>query len=61
MPSPVFTHQTNAHGGFDTVCGSCLEVVASAQLEEQLSTSELMHVCDPLRLYRISQGRITHL
>jgi hypothetical protein len=56
MPSPVFTHQ---HDGFDSICGSCLEIAASAPREEQLSTSELMHVCDPIRLYQLSHGRIT--
>jgi hypothetical protein len=51
----------NADAAFDSLCASCLEIVASAPREEQLSTSELMHVCDPIRLYQISQGRIIHL
>ena len=59
MPQPVFTHQKNADGNFDSICGSCLEVAASAEKEEQLSRLELMHVCDPVRLYQISQGRNT--
>lgn len=58
MPSPVFTHQKHADGGFYSVCASCLEIAASAPREEQLSTSELMHACDPIRLYQISQGWI---
>jgi hypothetical protein len=58
MPSPVFTHQKNADGGFDSICASCHEIAASAPREEQLSTSELMHVCDPIRLYQVSHGRI---
>jgi hypothetical protein len=61
MPSPVFTHQKNADGGFDSLCANCLEIAASAPREEQLSTLELMHVCDSIRLYQISQGRITAL
>ena len=59
MPSPVFTHRMNADGGFDSICGSCLDFVAEAPTEEQLSTLDSLHVCDPIRLYKASQGRIT--
>ena len=58
MPSATFTHQENANGGFDSICSRCVEIAASALREEQLSSSESMHVCDPVRLYQISQGRI---
>jgi hypothetical protein len=59
MLSATFTHQKNAHGGFDSTCFLCHEIAASAPREEQLSRLELMHVCDPIRLYQVSQGRIT--
>jgi uncharacterized membrane protein len=58
MPSPVFTHQENADGGFDSICASCREIAASAPREEQLSSLESTHVCDPIRLYQVSHGRI---
>jgi hypothetical protein len=61
MPEPVFTHRQNADGSFDSICSRCLEIAASAQQEGQLSSLELMHICDPIRLYQISQGRITPL
>jgi hypothetical protein len=54
-----FIHSPNADGGFDSTCARCVLVVASATREEHLSPYESMHVCDPVRLYQISQGRIT--
>jgi hypothetical protein len=61
MPQPAFTHRRNADGSFDSICSRCLEIAASAQKEQELGSLEWMHVCDPIRLYQISQGRINHL
>jgi hypothetical protein len=33
-------------------------LVASAEREDDLIPYESTHVCDPIRLYRISQGRV---
>jgi hypothetical protein len=53
---PHFPHRQNGDGSYDSTCSRCLATVASAQKEEQLYPCELAHVCDRLRLYKVSQG-----
>lgn len=61
MPEPKgprFIHEKNTDGGFDSTCIRCVVLVASAEREDDLIPYESTHVCDPIRLYRISQGRV---
>jgi hypothetical protein len=53
---PGFPHRRNPDGSYDSICTACLATVATAQREEQLYPRELSHVCDPLRLYDITEG-----
>jgi hypothetical protein len=52
-----FPHRRNADGSYDSICIVCLATVASVLKEEQLYLRESAHVCDPLRLYQVSQGQ----
>jgi hypothetical protein len=64
MPQPEgqrFAHRRNGDGSYDSICTRCLVAVASVQKEEQLRPHESAHVCDPVRLYQVGQGRVRPL
>jgi hypothetical protein len=52
-----FPHRRNADGSYDSICIVCLATVASTLKEERLYFLESAHVCDPMRLYQVSQGQ----
>jgi hypothetical protein len=54
-----FPHRHNNDGSYDSICAACFATVASARVEELLCAHELAHVCDPVNLYRIAQGRVS--
>jgi hypothetical protein len=61
MPEPEgprFIHEKKADGGFDSICIGCVVLVASAKREDDLIPYESTHVCDPIRLYQVGQGRV---
>jgi hypothetical protein len=55
--SQKFPHRHNPDGSYDSICTVCLATVATVRREEQLQVEESAHVCDPIRLYQISQSR----
>jgi len=55
LSRPGFPHRLNPDGSYDSICTVCLATVATVRKEEQLYPSELAHLCDPLRLYQVSQ------
>jgi hypothetical protein len=55
--SQKFPHRHNLDGSYDSICIACLATVATVRCEEQLPRVESAHVCDPIRLYQISQSR----
>jgi hypothetical protein len=57
--SQKFPHRHNSDGSYDSICTTCLATVATARHEEQLSREESAHVCDPIRLYQVSQNRVS--
>src|ERR1039458_8516574 len=52
-----FVRRHNQDGSHDSICTECVSMVASVENEWELPSHELMHVCDPVHLYRVSQGR----
>jgi hypothetical protein len=54
---PLFPHRHNANDRYDSICADCFATVATAETEDQLLLSELDHICDPIRLYCVSQSR----
>jgi hypothetical protein len=52
----AFPHRRNENGIFDSICPSCFATVASNEDEAKLRPIELGHACDPIDIYRISQG-----
>ena len=54
--SSEFPHRHNKDGSYDSICTTCLATVASVEKESQLAPLEATHVCDPVNLYRTSQG-----
>jgi hypothetical protein len=53
---PKFVHRQNSDGSYDSICTACVMTAASVEHEWQLLRWELMHVCDPVNLYRVIQG-----
>jgi hypothetical protein len=51
-----FPHRHNADGSHDSICTACLATVATVWNEWELAVHESVHVCEPLNLYRVSQG-----
>jgi hypothetical protein len=51
-----FVHRVDLDGRIDSVCTECFATVATAWDEREISSRELVHVCDPMKLYRIRQG-----
>jgi len=41
-----FAHRTNIDGTFDSICLTCFMTVAHADVEEELNSSEYVHLCD---------------
>ena len=61
MGQPIkskFVRRHNQDGRHDSICTECVSMVASVENEWDLSSYELMHVCDPVHLYRVSQGDV---
>ena len=55
-----FPHRHNSNGTHDSICRVCLATVATSFRETDLAGFELRHLCDPVRVYRISQGWVTN-
>jgi len=58
MPSlnnVLFPHRTNENGSYDSICRICHLTVASARIEAELARFERSHVCDPIRIYQLSE------
>ena len=53
-----FPHRHNRIGSHDSICTTCLATIASVWHEEELLSYESAHACDPMNLYRVSQGYI---
>jgi hypothetical protein len=53
---PIFPHRHNSDGSYDSICTRCFATVATAQNESELAFHESAHVCEPVTLYRFSQG-----
>lgn len=53
-----FARRHNRDGSHDSICTVCLVTVATVRDEEQLTSYEATHVCDPVNLYRINQDRL---
>jgi hypothetical protein len=56
-----FHHRHNKYGGHDSICLACLMTVACVEHEWELAYLESVHVCDPINLYWMSQGRVSAL
>jgi hypothetical protein len=62
MLSPAkFHHRQTKYGGHDSICSACLRTVAWVEFEWELVPLESAHVCDPVNLYWMSQGRVSAL
>jgi hypothetical protein len=53
--TPSFSYRHNEDGSHDSICMGCLVTVASAMREGLLARHEATHVCNPIRLYQLSQ------
>jgi len=51
-----FHHRHNRNGTHDSICSCCYMTVASATGESELHPFEDAHICDPVRLYQVSEG-----
>jgi hypothetical protein len=51
----MIPHRLNSDGSYDSICRSCHVTVASANLESALAQHEQGHVCDPSRMYQLSE------
>jgi hypothetical protein len=51
-----FPHRHNADGSHDSICTACFATVAKVRNEDDLAGPESAHVCEPISLYRVSQG-----
>jgi hypothetical protein len=47
---PAFVRRPNQFGTTDSICNSCLVIVAAASREFELSRAEQRHACDPAML-----------
>lgn len=52
----LFPHRHNEDGTYQSICVACHATVAVAQNEQDLRPRESAHVCDPIRLYQVSEG-----
>lgn len=55
MNNHQFHHRPNRDGTHDSICSACYMTVASTPEELELGMHELAHICDPVRLYQVSQ------
>jgi hypothetical protein len=53
--TPAFSYRHNEDGSHDSICMGCLVTVASVMSEGLLARHEAAHVCNPIRLYQLSQ------
>jgi len=53
-----FVRRHNRDGSHDSICTSCVSTVATVAKEWQLDALELVHVCDPGNIYRLSRGGV---
>jgi hypothetical protein len=51
-----FPHRHNANGTHDSICTVCFATVATVRHEWELTYHEFAHACQPINLYRVSQG-----
>ncbi|MGD0914443.1 MAG: hypothetical protein ABR928_21325, partial [Terracidiphilus sp.] len=51
-------HRFNADGSFDSICTLCLETVATAKIEAELSRHERVHVCNAIRMYQAAEDQL---
>jgi hypothetical protein len=57
---PRFPHRFNVDGTHDSICAQCHLTVASARNEQELAQRERDHVCDPVRIYQLSEDAFAH-
>jgi hypothetical protein len=53
-----FTHRHNMDGTHESICRGCQMAIATVQEKADLAGFESRHACDPVRVYRLSQGYI---
>jgi hypothetical protein len=58
MSPRAFPHRHNGNGTHDSICTECMTTVATVLREAELAGFEFRHVCDPVRVFQISQGWI---
>lgn len=56
LSKPIFPHRHNANGTHDSICLRCFVTVATVRDESELAVHESAHACDPVVVYRFSQG-----
>ena len=56
-PIPSFPHRLNAHGFHESICRTCHLTVAAAKHEAELEQYERDHLCNPVRLYQLTEDR----
>jgi hypothetical protein len=54
---PRFPHRLNRVGFHESICSNCHLTVGSAWDEADLEKFELIHACDPIRLYQLTEDR----
>lgn len=47
---PPFVRRANRYGTTDSICSTCLVIVAAARQDRQLNQAEQSHACDPVIL-----------
>lgn len=47
---PPFLRRTNRYGTTDSICSTCLVIVAAARQEGDLNQAEQRHACNPVVL-----------
>ncbi len=53
-----FSHRQIEDGSHRSICAACHATVATTKNEEDLRPLEVGHVCDPIRLYQVSEGAV---
>jgi uncharacterized protein YcgI (DUF1989 family) len=52
----MFIHRRNQDGSHDSICTQCVSMVASVESEGELSSHELIQVCDRANTRRVNRG-----
>ncbi len=52
----TFPHSHNEDGSHHAICLYCYMTLGPVGIETDLSRLEAIHVCDPVRLYRLTQS-----